>query len=128
MIIYDDLRCDKQTVGRVMLWFRCSYLDQKYGQEVEVSNSSKLLKQIFGDEVPGGILGDKATAELSSHKNRRGNRAHYLPVPLAREMAADTLTNTCKEKCVIPKSTATKAITWLSKDKNRSVMNNVMVL
>lgn len=36
-----------------------SHLDQKYDQEVEVSNSSELLKQILGDEVPEGILMDK---------------------------------------------------------------------
>lgn len=32
------------------------YLNQKYDEKVEVGNSSELLKQILGDEVPEGVL------------------------------------------------------------------------
>lgn len=39
-----------------------SHLNQKYDQEVEVSDSSELLKQILGDEVPEGILRERAAA------------------------------------------------------------------
>ena len=37
-----------------------SHLDQKYDQEVEISDSSELLKQILGDEVPEGVLWDRS--------------------------------------------------------------------
>lgn len=39
------------------------HLNQKYDQEVEVCDSSELLKQILGYEVPQGILRDRAAME-----------------------------------------------------------------
>lgn len=42
------------------------HLNQKYDQEVEVCDSSELLKQILGYEVPWGILRDRAAAQIWS--------------------------------------------------------------
>lgn len=42
-----------------------SYLDQKYDQEVEVGNSSELLEQILGNEVPEGVLLVRKTATVT---------------------------------------------------------------
>lgn len=50
-----------------------------------------------------------------AHKNRKGNKANYHPVPLERELVLHSLTNTGKVKCVTIKNTATNKITWLSK-------------
>ena len=59
-----------------------SHLDQKYDQEVEISDSSELLKQILGDEVPEGVLWDRVTAAvLLTHTNRKtvkGKQWHII--------------------------------------------------
>lgn len=66
-----------------------SHLDQKYDQEVEISDSSELLKQILGDEVPEGVLWDRVTAAVlltHTQKNRKGKTmAHHNSLLLARE-------------------------------------------
>lgn len=41
-----------------------THLNQKYDQEVEVSDSSELLKQVLGNEVPEGVLWDRVTAPV----------------------------------------------------------------
>lgn len=57
-----------------------SHLDQKYDQEVEVSDSSELLKQILGDEVPEGVLMDRVAALLSNTwKIEREILPHHYP-------------------------------------------------
>lgn len=48
-----------------------SHLDQKYDQEVEVGDSSELLEQILGDEVPESVLWDRATAKWISHTQNK---------------------------------------------------------
>lgn len=64
-----------------MLYLK-SHLDQKYDQEVEVSDSSELLKQILGNEVPEGILWDGAAAAASlSHTweiERESNATSFI--------------------------------------------------
>jgi len=80
---------DRWKNDHCLLWLSgTSHLDQKYEQEVEVCDSSELLKQILGNEVPGGILWDKATAGLKNVKTERETRYH--PDPLARETSTCT--------------------------------------
>lgn len=47
--------------------FYRSHLDQKYDQEVEVSDSAELLKQVLGNEVPGGVLWVGVTRYITNH-------------------------------------------------------------
>lgn len=51
-----------------------SHLDQKYDQEVEVGDSSELLEQILGDEVPESVLWDRATAKWISHTHTQNKK------------------------------------------------------
>lgn len=76
-IHYFSLFCsNKQMVEylfRASVLYLKSHLDQKYDQEVEVRDSSELLKQILGNEVPEGILWDRvAAAGLLSHARKTG--------------------------------------------------------
>lgn len=102
------------------IWFSWkSHLYQKYDQEVEVSDSSELLKQVLGNEVPEGILWDRVTAGLLSHTRigtERETMARHHPLLLARETVTHGLTNPGKMKGVILKKHGHKReITWLSK-------------
>ena len=104
--------------------FMKSHLDQKYDQEVEISDSSELLKQILGDEVPEGVLWDRVTAAvLLTHTNRKtvkGKQWHIIIHSSWQEKTRmQSLSNTRKVKCVILKNVATKEITRLSKNETK---------
>ena len=44
-----------------------AYLDQEDDEEVEIGDSSELLEQIFGDEVPYGVLGETHGGRTIDH-------------------------------------------------------------
>lgn len=57
-----------------------SHLNQKYDQKVKVSDSSELLKQVLGNEVPEGVLWKRVTAKLlSRHLEEKKSKHHNSP-------------------------------------------------
>lgn len=91
------------------MFYLKSHLDQKYDQEVEVCDSSELLKQILGNEVPEGILWDRvAAAGLLSQARKNNNTSSSSPM-------MHSFTDTRKVRCVILKNMASEEITWWSK-------------
>lgn len=93
-----------------------SHLDQKYDQEVEVSDSSELLEQVLGNEVPEGILSDTRTAKLLSTRllstRLLEDNGQTMTILLSRETVYNGHKN--NEMCHSLKTWTLKEITWLS--------------
>lgn len=110
----------RQVEKELLLIKPKSHLNQKYDQEVKVRDSSELLKQVLGNEVPGGVLSirnrvtakllcrheDKQQQQQKKRSERKKRKQHNnITVRLPRKTAIKSLTKTRKVKCDILKKT-----------------------
>lgn len=85
-----------------------SHLDQKYDQEVEVSDSSELFKQVLGNEVPEGVLLERAKQKLLSVNPSNAKETVMSQLVKHRRNECGSM------KCVTFTTWSSKSITWLS--------------